>query len=70
MASLQAQIEEWLGSKGVTLWSTWNIQDPMQRREAAAWFAAQQDAFDMWLTDRLLEQMEEFRVNGERFDVV
>lgn len=35
------QIEAWLANKGTTLWGIWNINDPVQRRQAAEWFAQQ-----------------------------
>lgn len=35
------EIEAWLAGLGTTLWGTWNIHDPAQRRAAAQWFAEQ-----------------------------
>lgn len=34
-------VEEWLESKGVTLWADWNISDPVRRQVAADWFSQQ-----------------------------
>lgn len=35
------EIDAWLKDKGVTLWADWYIEDPVQRRVAATWFANQ-----------------------------
>jgi hypothetical protein len=34
-------IEQWLASKGVTLWGDWDITRPDRRHQAAEWFMAQ-----------------------------
>lgn len=41
-------IEEWLGTKGVTLWADWDITDPVQCRLAAEWLATQMEEYDSW----------------------
>ena len=35
------QIKEWLLSKGVTLWASWDLSQPERLHEAAVWFKAQ-----------------------------
>ena len=34
-------VEEWLESKGITLWADYDISDPARRRVAADWFSQQ-----------------------------
>ena len=48
MMDYLTRLELWLQSKGVTVWGTWNVQDPVQRKAAAAWFLNQQEEFDRW----------------------
>lgn len=38
-------IEDWLKSKGVTLWADWYIDDPKERKEAADWFLEQIESY-------------------------
>lgn len=44
--NLVADIEQWLASKGVTLWADWYIEDPVQRHAAAEWFASSIQQFN------------------------
>lgn len=53
---MQRSVEEWLESKGVTLWADWDISDPGQRAKAAAWFDQQFEDFYAWLMAKLNER--------------
>lgn len=61
------QIKEWLLSKGITLWGTYDLSQPERLHEAAVWFQAQQEDLDGWWMGRLVE-----RATGPfpRWDVV
>lgn len=56
-------VEAWLASKGVTLWCNWNIQDPVQRRQAAVWFVSQARELTQYNVDQA-------RQSGPEWDVV
>lgn len=45
MATLEDQAATWLTSKQTTIWGIWNLNDPQQLQEAAAWFIHQLEQF-------------------------
>lgn len=47
------QIKEWLLSKGVTLWASWDLSQPERLHEAAMWFKAQSDECAKFYMDSL-----------------
>lgn len=70
-------IEEWLKSKGVTLWADWDISADDQRAKAAEWFSKQLSdyfGFAMSYHDKRIAESQkygqEYPTNDERFDVV
>ena len=57
------EIEQWLGTKGSTLWADWIVTSPDGRRQAAEWFAKEMLEFAIWRSDKKRTRLSQMLVN-------
>jgi hypothetical protein len=56
-------IEQWLTTKGSTLWADWIVTSPDGRKQAAEWFAKEMLDFAIWRSNLKRNKLSQMLVN-------